>query len=184
MVSIAAVSHVGYLLGWLTGASKSPVVPVVAPLVFGLLAVLGVSAVRAKKLKKKTAIRIDAPNHGRDHSAVWRGVFIAILTLAFCSSCLYGVTKGSFERMGQYRKMSFLLGEAAWDQADDDTIAELYKFRVQAKRNELSPADFEPIIRDLVKPILEDDKPDKPVRIRKALETIESAFLEKPASPS
>jgi hypothetical protein len=162
VVSVAAVSQVGFLLGWLTGASRSPVVPVVAPLVFGLLAAFGIG--------------VSLHRQSVGEHAIWRSVFVAFLTLVFCTRCYYAVTLGAWEREDQYSKMSYLLGETAFGMADHDTLAALYRFRLLAKSAEVSSAEFEPIISDLVKPILEDGKPDAYQRVKSVLSIIEPAL--------
>jgi hypothetical protein len=152
---------------------------VVAPLVFGLLAVLGVGAAR-KSYKKRNNSR-NAEGQSKELSpqaqqnVIWRGIFVAILIFTFCRECYYGVTLGSFERTAQYRMMPKLLGDA-WAKADGESIAELYKFRLQASRAEMSYPDFEAIVRDLVKPILDDDQEDKTARIHEVLKIIEPAL--------
>lgn len=161
VASVIAVASIAYIVGWLTGASMTPVVAIVIPLVFGLLAAIGVG--------------IGAPRPFSDKTSIWQSVFVALLVIVFCHLYFYGVTLGSFQRSSQYNRMSNLLGET-WDNADDDTVALLYRFRLKARQAKLSPADFQPIIRDVIRPILQDDQPDKHCRIEKALTTIESAL--------
>ena len=105
-------------MGWLTGASKSPVVPIIAPLVFGLLAVLGASASLRRKFDKRAAI--------------WRGLFVAFMVLVFCYCCYYGVRRGNISRVGPYKSMKTLVGDA-WETIDDDTASEVYQFRLKCR---------------------------------------------------
>lgn len=156
--SLYAAGWVGYLLGWLTGASRSPVAPLVAPLVFGLLAILGI--------KESARHRYVRP------AAVWRGIFVAAMVIVFCFACSNGVRWGNLSRVGPYKPMSLLLGDT-WEKVDAETAAELYRFRFLARQKEVSFEEFEGFVTNVVLPILEDDQPDKPARIKKALAEVE-----------
>jgi hypothetical protein len=161
VASMIAVAYLARVLGWLTGASLTPVVAIVIPLVFGLLATVGVG--------------VGLPRPFGRIASIWQTVFVAFLVAVFCRVYFSSVTLGSFERSARYRSMASLLGEA-WSSTDDETLASLYRLRVKARRANLAPADFEPIIRDVIRPILEDEEPNKIERIEQVLATIESAL--------
>ncbi len=81
-----AVEWIGYLFGLLIGLSLSPVGAIVAPLIFGLLAVLGVAA-GTRRWK-----RLDA-------TTLFRLAIVAAGVLTFCQWCNYGLRKGTQVRM-------------------------------------------------------------------------------------
>jgi hypothetical protein len=57
-VAVHAARWIGYLVGWLTGASESPMGTTVAPLMFGLLAVLGITSVSRLRMRTPREILI------------------------------------------------------------------------------------------------------------------------------
>ena len=167
VAAMAAVIAIARVLGWLTGASLSPVVAVVIPFVFGLLAVVGLSKEVGSPFKSRKSI--------------WQSIFVAVLIYVFCDVYFYNVTKGTFDRAGEYQEFGDLLGCAS-DKIDHDTLVILYRLRLRARLANLPRADFEPIVMDVIRPIFEGDAPNKAERAKAAIETIEAA-IPTPESP-
>lgn len=161
VASAGAAAWIGFLIGWLTGASRSPVVHAVAPLVFGLLAAIGVGTTLHRQL--------------RSRRAVCRAVFIALLAWVFCYCCFFGVKRGNISRIGPYSSFSTLL-DGSWTKANGTTKAILYRFRQQAITTNVLYSDFEPIIQDVVKPLL-DDQTNQSQRVLDALMIVEPTLV-------
>src|SRR5262249_17017223 len=127
VLSVWAANWVGYLLGWLTGASQSPVAPAIAPLVFGLLAALGIG-ISLKEL--------------HDRGSIWHACLVAIMVCAFVYGCQMGVTEGAWIRSEPYSSFDALLSEN-WRKLDDETIASLHHFRLVARMQKMPAVDFD-----------------------------------------
>jgi hypothetical protein len=162
--SIVAAYWVGFLLGWLTGASLSPVVSSVAPLVFGLLAVIGVSA----SVRGNFTHRIE----------ISRGIFLALMVSTFCYACFTGVTWGNRSRMDPYPPLDVLIGES-WQNVDDETAARLHAFRWKAQRAQIPHQEFEEFIVGVIKPIIDRKKPDEAKNIAAALQEMNAVLTSK-----
>jgi hypothetical protein len=85
-LSFGAARWAGYLLGWLTGASESPMGVVIAPLVFSLVAILGI--------RSSTKINLRRPNE------ILYAAFIAFLVWTVCDYCFTGLSDGVDVRLG------------------------------------------------------------------------------------
>src|SRR5437588_3070238 len=156
-----AVACVARILGWLTGASQSPVVAVVIPLIFGLLAVFGLIK--------------EVPSPFGSTSSVWQTVFASLLIVAFCYVYFDSVALGTFDRAGEYHELYELL-DTAWSKIDPETLAALQRLRIRARLANLPAADFEPIILDVIRPLVASDLPDKEKRTETILTKIEAAL--------
>jgi hypothetical protein len=161
VASVIAAAWIGYVVGWLIGASRSPIAHSIAPLVFGLLAAIGVGVGLRTTLQTRLAM--------------WRGTLVAALAAIFCYFCYIGVTWGNQSRIGPYKAMGTLLGDA-WSSVDPDTAAALYKFRLQAKGAGVPFDDFESIMVDVIRPIIEAGHEDELARVQKSLDAIEPAI--------
>ncbi len=161
LISTIAAYWVGFLLGWLTGASLSPVVSSVAPLVFGLLAALGIGVGLRRRLSRR--------------SDVGRGIFVGTMVSVFCYGCFIGVSWGNMSRLDPYMPMDMLIGES-WKDTDDETAARLHALRWKARRAQISHQDFEAFIVDVIKPIMDRNAPDEADQVARALEFIDGTI--------
>ncbi|HEX5102959.1 MAG TPA: hypothetical protein VFV87_04065, partial [Pirellulaceae bacterium] len=102
LATAAAAQKVGYLFGWLIGASLSPLGATVAPLLFGLLAVLGLGGAmwrtpEGHALRRLRSFRALPPDQQREMQAelersggYGRLVLVAGGLWIFCVSCQIG----------------------------------------------------------------------------------------------
>jgi hypothetical protein len=160
-IAVLAVGSVARILGWLTGASEAPVVAVVIPLIFGLLAVFGLIK--------------DVPNRFGSVAAIWQTTFTAVLVIVFCRVYFDSATLGTFDRANEYRELYVLL-DTAWDKIDPETLAAIQKLRIRARLAQLPAADFEPIIIDLIRPLILSGKPENTKLIQSTISEIEAAL--------
>jgi hypothetical protein len=106
-----ATAWVGYLFGYITGASLSPIGATVAPLVMGLLAVLGLSAATLGRgslrgtLEQLAAFKSLVPGERAALQAElgakrdWGQLFLAAAGVwIFCSFCHFGLMWGIYHR--------------------------------------------------------------------------------------
>ena len=114
---IVAISAVGLFIGWLVGASSSPVVSAVLPLVFSLVGGIGLGYISSleqrKEIKQKSE---EAESCGDvklrklfelaqfDLSRVL--VLWSIATIVFCATCYVGIKFGIAERQLNYPALS------------------------------------------------------------------------------
>lgn len=109
-VSSHAVQDVGYLFGWIIGASKSEIASVVAPLVFGLLGTVIFASF--KKLIAPGEKLVEAFSKGENlkhaaYSFVFQVVvvfWLLALTGHFIEHARRGISKGSAIRNGAVEK--------------------------------------------------------------------------------
>lgn len=160
IVSVWAAHQVGWVSGWLTGASRSPVAPVIAPSIFGLL-----TSVVALTYAREILTRTDKLIYGACAAAV-----IGVACMSFHSGVIWGI----HSRVGPYKTFAVLVGDCAWSAVDPNTAARLHKFRVSCRVSGMSYREFEPIIRDVVRPLVTSKDPDKLAKLDSALSIIES----------
>lgn len=170
IISYFSARWLGYLVGWLIGASNSPIAQAVAPLIFGLIAVIGVDV----GVRGGIAIK-SRPRRLYNVKSLYRAIFVAFVVLIFCRSCYYGAKMGILSRVGPYRSMCHLIGKSL-KTADPQAVSALYAFQVKARRAGVSWQEFEPFVADIAKRILDDDQPDKLGRLNSAIEKMESAL--------
>jgi hypothetical protein len=159
VASTLATSKVGFLLGWLIGASRSPLAVGIAPLIFGLLAVLGVRA----GLKNEFATL----------GAIWRALFVALLITVFCYYCSNGILWGNISRLEPYHDMAALFGEETWATATPEQAAMLNRFRWKARQAGIAHEEYESFMLDAIRPILRAGGADADQRIDAAIRAME-----------
>jgi uncharacterized membrane protein len=174
--SLEAAKQVGYLFGWIVGASKSPIAPAVAPLVFGLLALIGAHAALSRTAKRR--------------SSLYQTAFAAVIVSVFCFWCYRGIQWGGFARIPPYKTLRAMLGtDNETLSLDPEISAELYAFQLRARAAGVSFEDFEPFVLGVIKPIVHDDEPNKLERLQRVISTMDSAIpnvdeLSEPNEPS
>lgn len=181
VISLKAAGYVGLLVGWLIGASLSPIAQAIAPAIFGLLAVLGVSSKLWQTLSKR---RRHLSGWRDKRRAIWQAILMAGIVFVFCDSASDGIVKGIRSRTMPYTDIADLIGDS-WKDADEHTATAICAFTLQARSAGMSHNLYERFIWDVIKPILDDDQPDKDGRIDTALSTMRQALPKlKPAAPS
>lgn len=158
--------QVGYLFGFIIGASVSPIATTVAPLVFGLLATAG-AITGASQLK------------GAEFTL--RGSVLAALTPLgvglFCFYCERGIRNGIIARDGPYTAMEVVV--PAVKNADSDVAAIAYRIRWAMKDRDFTPTDFWDYSHDVIEPVLS-DKCSTADEKKAKLQAILDSLTEKP----
>jgi len=155
-----AAKWVGYLFGWIAGASLSPVGAVVAPLVFGLLAVIGVRTAISND-PPESSLGVRCPSDDELATASMRMIRIAITAVGvwiFSTWCYTGIQDGALTRNDPlpYPEMSSVM--AAFGAAPPSVEAEVYALRWRMLKAGLDRAEFGRFARDVINPILADRK--------------------------
>jgi hypothetical protein len=166
-VGYFAVRWVGYLCGWIIGASLSPIASVALPLVFTLLGAVGVSAgIRTRRLHLSNLICL---------------IGIALGVWVFCDFCERGIDDGGRTRQSQYKSITQLLG-CDWQKLDADVKSKLYQFRREADEAGLSFREYESFMTEVIKPIAASTDADKSAKIIREIESAEAPLID--VSPS
>jgi hypothetical protein len=162
LLSALAVDLVAYLLGWLTGVSKSPIVAAIAPLIFGLLALVGLGV---------------GWTYSSRRWADWlRTSVTAVLVIVFCIAFNKGVSEGSYDRVDAYQNFSTIV-TASGTTLKPETYAAFHRFRLQARQADVPSGDFKAVVRDVFVPILtQEDKTHVDQQMQAAIRELESAF--------
>jgi hypothetical protein len=162
LLSAVAVDLVAYLLGWLTGVSKSPIVAAIAPLIFGLLALVGLGV---------------GWTYSNRRWADWlRTSVTAVLVIVFCIAFNKGVSEGSYDRVDAYQNFSTIV-TASGTTLKPETYAAFHRFRLQARQADVPSGDFKAVVRDVFVPILtQEDKTQVDEQMQAAVRELESAF--------
>lgn len=169
MLSIGAAIAMGLVLGWMTGASESPVGNAAISGVFGILGAVGT----VKVLQESSSGRV----------GIVASICIAAAIVAFCGLFYVGLLNGSATRNKQsiYKRSSDLIGER-WAYLDRDIVAEVNAYRMQSRSAGVKSSDYEAAMIEVVRPIVNDDKSDdKLTRLRRALAILRSGF-QKPST--
>jgi hypothetical protein len=161
------------LFGWLVGASDSPIVSTAAPLVFGLLAILGITAGAYLPIRRKRGL--------------WRNSCRLFCTAfgvgVFCYWCWNGIQDGMYSRAQYYESMADLVGPE-WGSSNASTTSLLYEFRWRAKRAGVAPLEFNKFITGVISPILKGNSEHKQRDIEQAIETVETSLTTPTPSPA
>lgn len=136
-----ACCWVGFMFGWLVGASLSPIASTVAPLVFGLLAVIGVG--------------LGAKKSGPKLSNLWHTFFVAFGVVIFCITARTGLQYGVRDRVDPFITFETALGTEAWNGVDGNVAHELYRLRWIIREKRLHREEFRLYVADVISPIVE-----------------------------
>lgn len=169
LLVLATFPCTGFLVGWLTGASNSPVVATLLPLVFGVAGAVGFRALdrrnEASRIDQALAA-FDAPTRDAVRNAL-RGALPSNMlvpglwslgVLLFCAACFGGVKVGVDERLPRYPPLESLVrlnGLSAEEQAMLHHI--LWDLRAQG----VSRAQAESAFRTSVTVALQETDPIK-----------------------
>jgi hypothetical protein len=134
---LVAADRVGYLFGMIVGSSLSPIGATVAPLVFGLLAIIGFGGAIAATPDAWTISRVTV------------FALTAAAVIMFCNECHRGINDGIERRDGNYPPMNALLTTS-----DPVARGQLYELRWRMKRAGIGRQDFTPFIAEAVEPLL------------------------------
>lgn len=162
-----AIRWLGYLCGWVIGASQSPIAAAALPLLFTLLGAVGLRAGFRNRRPK-----------------LWNIICLIGLSAGaavFCDYCETGITIGSVTREDQYKTMADLIGEN-WAAVDADTKSRLYQFRWLAQDSKLPYREYELFVAEVVKPLL-DAKADKQTELIRELAVVEEVLHRPDVAP-
>jgi hypothetical protein len=166
LASLPAAAYVGYLFGWLCGSSMTPVVAVIAPLIIGLLAGMGV-APGAIASASPVSILDSIPaflNLGeRDRSKIkselsiapnyWRLCWTAVLLYAFSSCCYFGLRVGGDGRTDPFPSMGDAMSH--WGRVEDmDTRLAIYQIRWRMQKAGKGGNEFWNFAYEVIDPII------------------------------
>lgn len=168
-IAMNSIGWVGYLFGWIVGASMSPIATVSLPLVFTLLGAAGITAgIRSPRLRISRIVPL---------------IGICLGVLAFCYSCDRGIRAGGETRYSHYRSIEQLLGKE-WSKINADAKTELFKFRWRADDYELSFDEYESFMTNVIKPLLSSCDPGASTKIIQELKRAEAALLDVSPKPA
>lgn len=164
---LAAFAFCGWLVGWLTGSSNSPVVGIAIPLIVGLLGALSYPLLdKLSQLdtvgKELGKIGLDSESTSKierfiqaNPTASTRGLW-ATGVILFCASCWGGVQYGMAIRNIPYKDTDTLLRQQGVDpeSVSSPEYAMLYNLRLHLHRCRVPQQEAEQIILRTVIPIL------------------------------
>lgn len=172
ILSLYAAKLVGFQLGWLMGASQSPIAQAIAPSIFGLLAVLGVGAKLSSALSKE---HDNLTGWREKRREVWRAILAAAIVIVFCAYLPNGIASGASSRSMPYSDVAELIGES-WETAGDETAAEICSFTAKAHAAGIPSQIYERFMVDVIRAILDRDGDDTAEKVSSAIVTMEAAF--------
>lgn len=121
VLTLVSFPVAGYLMGWLTGSSNSPVVGTMLPLAFSLIGALSYGLLERTKRNEdllKVVHDMELDETVRDKitdalhvqtSSTWVRAFWAIGVMLFCSSCFWGLSSGIAARIPSHKSTEQLL---------------------------------------------------------------------------
>ncbi len=140
IATLQAATEVGYLFGFIVGASVSPIAVSVAPLVFGLLGAIGIAGGALSKPDEWSSKRLALLS------------VTAIGVALFCYNCQVGIDTGIDRRMGPFPSMASLVNN--WESLDVDTRALAYDLRSRMQRGGARRPEFTNFAQEVLSPIL------------------------------
>lgn len=162
---LLAFAAVGALTGWLVGASDTPVVAALLPLVFGFTGAIGFGYAEAAAQVKLVREALASDDSGlRERLAAAVGptstgqlrlpAFWALAVVVFCVACYWGLQTGITLRVPRYPPLTALVGAHA--EITPEEAADLHGFRLALLRQNLPPEDAQEIFRQVVAPFFAD----------------------------
>ena len=163
----------GYLVGWLIGASDTPVVSVALPLLIGLISAVGygiterrfvIDAIArrvmalavVRKLDRSEQEEVEAGLQSHAKRSPWLPTLWGIGIIGFSVACLLGLNVGIERRLPTYVPVEELLGET---QVTAEERASLYALRWQHRSASVPPNQSDDLIRHVFLPILAIEEP-------------------------
>lgn len=157
---LSASDALGFVLAWFTGASKSPLGSTVAPLIFGIIAALGVK----ESLKGAAQRTVD------DLSRDLGGSF----------NCRFLLFRSDRLQMGHQVKNAALRYGSVSSRTKLARLryctTKIHAFRTKARVADLSYQEYEAFMREVIRPIIEDEPSDRLHRLTSAVTEMEAAF--------
>jgi hypothetical protein len=162
---LLAFATVGGLTGWLVGASDTPVVAALLPLVFGMTGAIGFGYAEAASQLKLVREALALDDSGlRERLASALGptgkaelrlpAFWGLAVVVFCVTCYLGLQSGVSLRVPQYPSLTALVGSRAVITPEE--AADLHGFRLALLRQNLPPEDAREIFHQVVAPFYSD----------------------------
>lgn len=173
LLPIGAFAAVGGLVGWYVGASESPVVGTILPLIFGVVGVLGYGFLErrfrdTKWLQKIQSLPYDdaakkkiAETLTIDETSAWMPAYFALCVITFCVTCYFGTRHGILERHPpNYPSLNQILLQAkiAPNQVTALDGALLENLRLQLQALKIAETETITIFRDVISPAMTDDR--------------------------
>ena len=162
---------VGYLVGWLVGASQTPVVATTLPLIFGLLGAVAFNTVSKnvlgeayydelikiesiQSLDKLDKIKIRKKLATSPDGTTWLPTYWAIGVLIFIIFCRIGITSGINDRLDSYEPLKTAIERNKLEQIQPLDYAAIYRMRWYLKSAGLSSNEFNSMFDSVIVPIL------------------------------
>lgn len=164
-IVLAAFVAVGWLTGWLVGASNTPVVAALLPLVFGLIGAIGFgyaeAAAQVRSVREMVQAggdnlltRVQATLAAPAAERLQLPAFWAVAVILFCMACYSGIAQGITLRIPSYPSLRELLGQEASFSYQE--AAELHNFRLTLQRQNIPPSEVKEIFAHVIRPMLAD----------------------------
>lgn len=166
---------VGWLTGWLVGASQSPVVGTTIPLVFGLLTAVGfgvvgavvrrssiVDAVRSVELSDDIKSKIE--DEIRAGITPTTTIFASVGVIVFCIFFYIGTLEGIAQRVPTYPPLAETFETIT---LEPEEISHLYILRMTLASRGVGLDEYNSVINDLCKPIITRKYPGKSINERR-----------------
>jgi len=165
---LACCAIVGWFTGWLVGASESPVVAALLPLVFGLLGALGFGFIEAKAQANRllevltrpepdlsSVVRQPPPSHGAmdDRLLMVWCIGVAI----YCGTCRIGVEQGIGRRVPTYPSVEQMVG-ADLKIASASEMVQLHRLRLVLMRLNVAEIDTESVFKGPIRQFFHDPR--------------------------
>ena len=160
---------VGWICGWYVGASQTPIVATLLPLIFGLFGAIGYGVID-KKVKAESVyeqlstmddfniLSTSIKNKIRSFESIsvptWLPLWWSIGVAIFCVSCFFGTSSGVAARIPQYEDIPKLLGNKL--EVSPLETAYLYSAKQILSSQGVSKTDAISIFQNVFRPILAD----------------------------
>jgi len=163
-----AFSAVGYFSGWLVGASQTPVVVTILPLIVGLVGGVAVASFEkraalqkvlkeaqdlevAGKIASGAAAQIQGGLQGGADPSYALPTMWSIGIALFCLAGYLGVHKGIEQRVPHYPAIAELVSGT---QPTPEELVALFDLRLHLQARHVPPEEVRALFQDTIKPIL------------------------------
>jgi len=170
IVVLLAFSVSGWVLGWYTGASQSPVVATLLPLLFGLLGALSYGFLdrKSKVIQQNEALSKLGLDEGTrkkveerlqiHYPARWMAAFWSLGVILFAAFCYFGTKAGIEKRVPTYPTLDKMLkaADVKTSELTPRDWAVLHRLRWQMKQLNIAPDDAKAAFGTVMKPAIEE----------------------------
>jgi hypothetical protein len=151
---LATFGVLGWFTGWLAGASDSPVVAALLPLVFGIFGAMGIGLLDVQARSKRVMEMLQKSD--RDLSSLLRDqvgqpapadtatlAVWCVGLMVYCATCYGGIQQGITRRVPAYASVEQLIGKLP--NASSSELAELHRLRLGLMRQNVAESDAKQI---------------------------------------